>query len=1335
MASLPSNNVTIIDNGCDVGFVGNGWTPVKRYDQDVMFKNVMRPQVDAIATLVSISSDGQRRRELVMVARRVIHMSLEQESLLPPDQMRWHGLTVSDKSIHHGGQQNIIGHDFTIPLFWNGETFFFRHTKTKESDQPLNTRNLTGNTPYRPRDYAMKLGLDQVLQDPAQGYVETEPDAMDHQPDDAHVEADETLFHTVPTKDANGHHEFDTNVRVRRRYLWDTTSYNWQPHQMAEWKRRLGHVTEETVKKTFISTTQLVPSLRHENELFPKDSQHISRFPHFAVRRLREEVFCDVVEYPLEGNDKVKQKGLLFYSGSSKILVIYHLGKDATSAKTLECLYEFVRDFGCPDTFVSDFDQVLVKSDKWARFCRVTLCKARSSEAGKQQSNRVERAWQDLQRRGQFLTKSLYVPKTHRFDMYAHLCDCHNHTALSSLNWRTPMETMTGDTPDISVFRYSFWEQVWYKEKSGVGAKQVNWVKGRFLGIAWSTGDTMCYRVLPEVSYQRTVHRTIVLSRHIDENMPREILTQPSDFFFPTPKATTPSPTSNSNVGRKRHIDELNEDADDSDGETTDGETQDDVPLDEEEPPKAKGPIERNLRKRFLEEAKEYDQSLNELSTPLANLMDTETVDKILGYSLKKEKKTDNDKSYMFRVQMMNGSTIKNVSLDDLKVDAPVALSRYILQSTTLSKVPKLHKYAAAINKLHEKILRLTSDRERKLGITSDIIKEAGTVSSRRRVSGPQDSAPRRTKKLSRNKRKSNSMGGFKYGVYIPKSVAEAKLVDKKNGNNLWIESIVKEIKAMWSMKTFKIMTKSEKTRLRDDYQIAPLRCIFDVKQDLRRKARLIIGGHVIDSTGHDLYASNMKTISARVLMLLASANKLDVLTGDISNAYLYATGSQQVAVKLGEEFNLYDESIPVGSYASVEQALYGLPTSANRWHAHLADTLRVIGFRPTRYDPDVWIRAQEDHHEYIGTHTDDLMVVSKNPQGIMDTLSKTYKIAKIGPPKFHLGCDYIKNVDGTWSIGTKTYVNEALQKVKAILKQEDKDGVSRFGKEPIPMRTDSKLENDLTDLCGIEEHRTYQQLVGIAQWLITCGRLDLSFAISSLSRFSHAPRQGHLAAAVRVFKYLNANADKWIRLDPSTHKPPGPLEEPNEIKDIDWSQQYPEAYEELDVKFPKPLGKALTTAVYFDSNWAHDEQTRKSISGVICYIGNTPVSWLSKHQGAIATSTYSAELNSAKVGCEEAIGIRYMLRSLGVPLTGPTILAGDNLGALQSSTNPGSECKKRHVNIAYHYTRECNAAGIVKIYKIHTDHNPSDPFTKACPKDKFWAHFKPIFGNAPCID
>ena len=44
-------------------------------------------------------------------------------------------------------------------------------------------------------------------------------------------------------------------------------------------------------------------------------------------------------------------------------------------------------------------------------------------------------------------------------------------------------------------------------------------------------------------------------------------------------------------------------------------------------------------------------------------------------------------------------------------------------------------------------------------------------------------------------------------------------------------------------------------------YQFAPLRMIFDVKVDLSRKARLVTGCHVVDSSGNEVYARNIKPV------------------------------------------------------------------------------------------------------------------------------------------------------------------------------------------------------------------------------------------------------------------------------------------------------------------------------------------------------------------------------------------------------------------------------------------------------------------------------------------
>jgi hypothetical protein len=72
------------------------------------------------------------------------------------------------------------------------------------------------------------------------------------------------------------------------------------------------------------------------------------------------------------------------------------------------------------------------------------------------------------------------------------------------------------------------------------------------------------------------------------------------------------------------------------------------------------------------------------------------------------------------------------------------------------------------------------------------------------------------------------------------------------------------------------------------------------------------------------------------------------------------------------------------------------------------------------------------------------------------------------------------------------------------------------------------------------------------------------------------------------------------------------------------------------------------------------------------------------------------------------------MLRCLGIPVTKPTNLYGDNLGVIQSATIPEGELKKKHVAVAYHYVRESIAAGFINAIWVKSYVNFADVCTKA---------------------
>ena len=121
--------------------------------------------------------------------------------------------------------------------------------------------------------------------------------------------------------------------------------------------------------------------------------------------------------------------------------------------------------------------------------------------------------------------------------------------------------------------------------------------------------------------------------------------------------------------------------------------------------------------------------------------------------------------------------------------------------------------------------------------------------------------------------------------------------------------------------------------------------------------------------------------------------------------------------------------------------------------------------------------------------------------------------------------------------------------------------------------------------------------------------------------------------------------------------------------------------------------------------------------------VGSTPVTWISKCQAAVATSTYSAEFCTMRLATEEAITIQYMICSLGIPVNEPTKLFGDNLGVIQNASMPEATLQKKYTAISFHRVRECVAAKIIEPHKIDGKDNVADIFTKPVDGTTFKYH------------
>ena len=74
--------------------------------------------------------------------------------------------------------------------------------------------------------------------------------------------------------------------------------------------------------------------------------------------------------------------------------------------------------------------------------------------------------------------------------------------------------------------------------------------------------------------------------------------------------------------------------------------------------------------------------------------------------------------------------------------------------------------------------------------------------------------------------------------------------------------------------------------------------------------------------------------------------------------------------------------------------------------------------------------------------------------------------------------------------------------------------------------------ETNDTPLLDARGESIYHSLISSANWAITLGRFDIQYATQTLSRYSMAPREGHLNAMKRVFSYLKKSPKGKIVVD-----------------------------------------------------------------------------------------------------------------------------------------------------------------------------------------------------------
>ena len=383
--------------------------------------------------------------------------------------------------------------------------------------------------------------------------------------------------------------------------------------------------------------------------------------------------------------------------------------------------------------------------------------------------------------------------------------------------------------------------------------------------------------------------------------------------------------------------------------------------------------------------------------------------------------------------------------------------------------------------------------------------------------------------------------------------------------------------------------------KIKPGYSYCSTHMIFDIKMDgaFTRKARLVADGHKTKPPASITYSSVVSRDSVRIALTIASLNSLRVSACDIGNAYLNATCREKLWTVAGPEFGS-----DKGSVIIIARALYGLKSSGAAWRSTLAQTMEIMGYRPTQADPDVWTKraSKEDgslYYKMMLIYVDDVLHIAEDPEEDMAKLGQVYRLKDgVGTPDRYLGgnIERVQTSDGSvaWSLSCYDYLINAIQQVKNELNQKDLT-LKQFGTGLRPYPASYRPEVDVTPTLDEEMTNRFQQLIGILRWSIELGRIDILTEVSCLSQHLAEPREGHLIAVYKVFKYLSLRLKssrgrivfngKSMIIDNVIF---------NDFNRQEWKDFYHDAREEMPIKMPEPLGNPVQTLAYVAVSYTH---------------------------------------------------------------------------------------------------------------------------------------------------
>ncbi|PLW24325.1 hypothetical protein PCASD_06555 [Puccinia coronata f. sp. avenae] len=498
----------------------------------------------------------------------------------------------------------------------------------------------------------------------------------------------------------------------------------------------------------------------------------------------------------------------------------------------------------------------------------------------------------------------------------------------------------------------------------------------------------------------------------------------------------------------------------------------------------------------------------------------------------------------------------------------------------------------------------------------------------------------------------------------IPRTYREAML---SANTSCWSQAVEQELSAMEKLHVWEInLIPGNESLLGNVW-------VFRKKKDsegvvVKFKARLCAQGSQQHEGFGYTYAPTGRSTSLRAALIVGLLRGYDIHQMDAKNAFL--NGNLEENVYLQPPPGL---DVPKGYCLKLNKAIYGLKQAPRVWYGELKQFFASTNFTPSPANPCLFVSQIAGWECFVHVYVDDMIIISHDVSCFKKLISAKFCMEDLGEAQYILGIKLTRSSNKQLLLNQETYTQSILVNY----------GMLDCKPNNTPMLTNTRLvaATEAEQQSFKQLNVNYREALGLLNYLSVSTRPDISFTVSQLSQ--HLEKLGilHWKAVQHLLRYLAGTLANGILLDGS-----------GDISDVN---------------------------VYTDANFANCTDDRRSYSGYITQLGGSLLSWRSKKQQTVSTSTTEAEYRALFEGVQKAVWLKYLFASLNIKLSRRFEVYVDNQSAIALATNPIFQQRSKHIDIIYNWLREVHDTGLIHINYISTQLMLADVCTKSLGKLK----------------